>query len=122
MGAGRVTAPFLSPKPWPRRVTLAAVTQATARRFKVTPADLTAPDRPGAREPRFARPRQTAMYVARSSLRRFGRPVQLSAIGRYFGHRDHTTVIHAVRAVEKRMADDPETAEAVKAIIAELGL
>lgn len=47
-------------------------------------------------------PRQVAMYLAKEIT---GKPLTL--IGRSFGNRDHSTVIHAIRAVEKRMADDP---------------
>lgn len=47
-------------------------------------------------------PRQVAMYLCRE-LTSFSTPM----IGRHFGNRDHTTVIYAMKAVEKRMADDP---------------
>ena len=56
----------------------------------------------GAREPCLSHPRQVAMYLARK-LTRMSTP----DIGRRFGGRDHSTVIHAIRAVEKRAADDP---------------
>ena len=48
--------------------------------------------------------RQVAMYVVRRAT---GKP--LMEIGRYFGGRDHTTVIHALAKVERRMEDDPTT-------------
>lgn len=51
----------------------------------------------------IARPRQVAMYLA-SQLT----PKSLPEIGRRFGNRDHTTVIHAIRAVKRRIAEDPE--------------
>jgi chromosomal replication initiator protein len=47
-------------------------------------------------------PRQVAMYLARKTTWQ-----SLTAIGRAFGYRDHTTVIWAIKAVEKRMASDP---------------
>jgi hypothetical protein len=50
-------------------------------------------------------PRQIAMYLA-SELT----PKSLPVIGRQFGGRDHTTVIHAIRAVKSRMERDPEVA------------
>lgn len=49
----------------------------------------------------FAWPRQVAMYLSRELTDQ-----SLSDIGRRFG-RDHSTVCHAIKAVEKRMADDP---------------
>lgn len=48
-------------------------------------------------------PRQVAMYLARE-LTAFSYPM----IGRRFGDRDHTTVMHAVRQVEARMLDDED--------------
>lgn len=47
-------------------------------------------------------PRQVAMYLCREML-----GISLPKIGREFGHRDHTTVIQAIKAVKSRMAADP---------------
>ena len=53
----------------------------------------------------IAHPRQVAMYLA-SELT----PKSLVVIGKQFGGRDHTTVIHAIKAVKARMEADPEVA------------
>jgi chromosomal replication initiation ATPase DnaA len=50
-----------------------------------------------------ARPRQVAMYLAKQLT-----PRSLPEIGRMFGNRDHTTVIHAIRQVERLIKLDPE--------------
>lgn len=47
-------------------------------------------------------PRQVAMYLARELTGH-----SLAVIGYHFGARDHTTAIYAIRAVERRMTDDP---------------
>lgn len=47
-----------------------------------------------------ARPRQIAMYLARHLTQ-----ASLPEIGRAFGGRDHTTVMHAINAVERRIKD-----------------
>jgi chromosomal replication initiator protein len=57
---------------------------------------------------RVAQPRQLAMYLARELTSE-----SLPAIGRRFGGRDHTTVLHAWRRIEKRLATDTATREAV---------
>ncbi len=57
---------------------------------------------------RVAQPRQLAMYLARELTSE-----SLPAIGRRFGGRDHTTVLHAWRRIEERLASDPTTREAV---------
>lgn len=49
-----------------------------------------------------AYPRQTAMYLARKLTK-----ASLPDIGNRFGGRDHTTVIHAIKAVERRAEKDP---------------
>lgn len=54
-----------------------------------------------------ARPRQVAMYLSQRLT-----DYSLPQIGRRF-HRDHTTVMHAVRAVEDRCAADPDFLERV---------
>lgn len=51
----------------------------------------------------FVRPRQVAMYLCSKLL-----PVSLPQIGRRFGDRDHTTVLHALRTVERRRQMDRE--------------
>jgi chromosomal replication initiator protein len=58
-----------------------------------------------------ARPRQVAMYLSKKLT-----PKSLPDIGRHFGNRDHTTVIHAVRQVEHLMSVDGEFATDVEII------
>jgi chromosomal replication initiator protein len=53
----------------------------------------------------IARPRQGAMWLAKQLTTR-----SLPDIGRRFGGRDHTTVLHAVRRIEALRADDPQLA------------
>lgn len=64
----------------------------------------------------ISHPRQIAMFLATELT-----PKSLPTIGRYFGGRDHTTVIHAIRAVAKRVANDPEIAEDVRVLRERLG-
>lgn len=49
-----------------------------------------------------ARPRQVAMFLAKELTAK-----SLPNIGRYFGNRDHTTVMHAIKQVKKLCANDP---------------
>ena len=58
-----------------------------------------------------ARPRQVAMYLAKMLTAR-----SLPEIGRKFGGRDHTTVMHAVRKVEELIADDAQIAQDVDVV------
>ena len=55
------------------------------------------------------RPRQIGMYLAKKLTSR-----SLPEIGRRFGNRDHTTVLHAIRKVEQLMADDSGLKEEVE--------
>jgi chromosomal replication initiator protein len=59
------------------------------------------PDRVGAREKRISHPRQVAMFLSRTFTDQ-----SLPTIGRMF-KRDHSTVIHAIRAVTQRAEADP---------------
>jgi len=70
----------------------------TAEFYKLDVRDFHSPQR--AR--RVARPRQVAMYLARKLTTR-----SLPEIGRRFGGRDHTTVLHACRRVEALCSEDP---------------
>ena len=49
-----------------------------------------------------ARPRQIAMFLARDLTRH-----SLPVIGRHFGNRDHTTVMHAIKVIEAMCLSDP---------------
>ncbi len=55
------------------------------------------------RQRSIALPRQICMFLARRHTRH-----SLEEIGGYFGGRDHTTVMHAVKAIETRCADDDQ--------------
>lgn len=58
-----------------------------------------------------ARPRQVAMYLAKQMTCQ-----SLPEIGRRFGNRDHTTVLHAVRQIERLKASDTKIANDVEAL------
>jgi chromosomal replication initiator protein len=87
------------------------IQRATARHFKLPQSDMVSSRR--SRDAAWAR--QVAMYLARKLTLK-----SLPDIGRRFGHRDHTTVIHAVRAVEARIPWHEETATAIREITAAL--
>ncbi len=70
----------------------------TAEYYKLDVRDFHSPQR--AR--RVARPRQVAMYLSRKLTSR-----SLPEIGRRFGGRDHTTVLHACRRIEALCEEDP---------------
>lgn len=63
----------------------------------------------GGRSRSFARPRQVAMYLCKRLTRR-----SYPDIGRRFGGRDHTTVLHAVRTIERLSTEDPDLARDVE--------
>ena len=56
-------------------------------------------------------PRQIGMYLAKTLTTR-----SLPEIGRKFGGRDHTTVLHAVRKIEKMMSEDPKVRDMVETL------
>ncbi|MDT7934645.1 MAG: chromosomal replication initiator protein DnaA [Sphingomonadaceae bacterium] len=82
-----------------RRLTVDEIIRRTADQFGLKVSDLLSPSR--ARD--IARPRQVAMYVAKKMTQR-----SLPEIGRRFGGKDHTTVLHAVRRIEELRATDRE--------------
>jgi chromosomal replication initiator protein len=69
-----------------------------------------------ARTARIAWPRQVAMYLARELTSE-----SLPSIGRHFGGRDHTTVLHAWRRTSARIASDDVSREAVEKLCSQLG-
>jgi chromosomal replication initiator protein len=88
-----------------RRVTIDEIQKKVAEHFNIKMVDMTS-----ARRARIvARPRQVAMYLAKQLTQR-----SLPEIGRKFGGRDHTTVMHAVKKVEELVAGDRAFAEDVE--------
>jgi chromosomal replication initiator protein len=87
--------------------TVAEIQAATCEQFGVSPDELLS----SARAARIAKPRQLAMYLARELTGE-----SLPAIGRQFGGRDHTTVLHAWRRTSARIDDDTATREAVESL------
>ena len=75
-----------------RRISIDEIQTQVAEHYRIRKAEMTSARR--ARE--VARPRQVAMYLSKQLT-----PKSLPDIGRRFGGRDHTTVIHAVRQIEK---------------------
>jgi chromosomal replication initiator protein len=75
--------------------------------FSISPEELESP----ARAARVARPRQLAMYLARQLTGE-----SLPSIGRAFGGRDHSTVLHSLRRAEQRIAEDMAYATTVQAL------
>jgi chromosomal replication initiator protein len=80
---------------------------AAAEAFGVTREEMLARDR----TPRVAFARQVAMYLAREMTSE-----TLPAIGRHFGGRNHTTVLHAHKRIARDMAHDRETLDAVESL------
>ena len=98
------------PQPINREGPVARIQQRVAEHFRIPVNEMTSARRAIA----VARPRQVAMYVAKQTT-----PKSLPHIGRLFGNRDHTTVIHAVRRVETLMSQDDDFAHKVKSLVAE---
>jgi chromosomal replication initiator protein len=87
------------------RRTVAEIQDATCELFAVSRDELLSP----ARSARIAWPRQLAMYLARELTGE-----SLPAIGRQFGGRDHTTVLHACRRASARITQDADAQQAVE--------
>lgn len=88
-----------------RRVTIEEIQKRVAEHYNIRLSDMSSPRR--ARN--VARPRQIAMYLAKQLTTR-----SLPEIGRRFGGRDHTTVMHAVSRVAELMQADIAFAEDVE--------
>ncbi len=87
-----------------RKVTVDEIMRKVSEHYNLRIADLLGPKRTRT----IARPRQVAMYLAKTMTQR-----SLPEIGRRFGGRDHTTVIHAVRRIKELQDTDQRIAEDV---------
>ena len=94
-----------------RRVTIDEIQKLVSNHFDLKQIDLLSARRAVA----VARPRQIAMYLAKRLTTR-----SLPEIGRKFGNRDHSTVIHAVRRIEELRSSDRDIDNAVTALMRDL--
>jgi len=88
-----------------RRITIDEIQRKVAEHYNIRLSDMHSARRARA----VARPRQVAMYLAKQLTAR-----SLPEIGRKFGGRDHTTVMHAVRKIEELSNDDASFAQDVE--------
>jgi chromosomal replication initiator protein len=91
----------------PKRVKIEDIQRVVARQYNVSRSDLLS----SRRTANVVRPRQVAMYLAKTLTLR-----SLPEIGRRFGGRDHTTVLHAVRKIEHLLGNDTVLADEVDAL------
>lgn len=94
-----------------RRITVDEIQKATAEHYSLKQADLLSDRRARA----VARPRQVAMYLCKNNTTR-----SYPDIGRRFGGKDHTTVIHAVRRIEELIVKDEQIARDVETLTRKL--
>jgi chromosomal replication initiator protein len=91
----------------PKRVKIEDIQRIVARHYNVSRGDLLS----SRRTANVVRPRQVAMYLAKTLTLR-----SLPEIGRRFGGRDHTTVLHAVRKIENLVGNDTSLAEEIESL------
>ncbi len=89
----------------PKRIKIEEIQRIVARQYNVSRGDLLS----SRRTANVVRPRQVAMYLAKTLTLR-----SLPEIGRRFGGRDHTTVLHAVRKIENLVNNDAALAEEIE--------
>jgi chromosomal replication initiator protein len=91
----------------PKRIKIEDIQRVVARQYNVSRSDLLS----SRRTANVVRPRQVAMYLAKTLTLR-----SLPEIGRRFGGRDHTTVLHAVRKIEALVTKDTALCEEVESL------
>jgi chromosomal replication initiator protein len=85
-----------------RKVTIEEIQRKVSEHYNIRLSDMIGPKRLRI----IARPRQIAMYLAKQLT-----PRSLPEIGRRFGGRDHTTIMHGVRRIEELMATDSQLSD-----------
>jgi chromosomal replication initiator protein len=94
-----------------RRITVDEIQKVCAAHFRIDPSEMRSKRRARA----VARPRQVAMYLAKKMT-----PRSLPEIGRIFGGRDHSTVIHAIRTIEGLREANPDMDADIRALLRQL--
>lgn len=85
-----------------RKITIEEIQRKVSEHYSIRLSDMIGPKRLRT----IARPRQVAMYLAKQLT-----PRSLPEIGRRFGGRDHTTIIHGVRKIEELMSIDSQLSD-----------
>jgi chromosomal replication initiator protein len=85
-----------------RKITVEEIQRKVSEHYNIRLSDMIGPKRLRS----YARPRQVAMYLSKQLTSR-----SLPEIGRRFGGRDHTTVMHGVRRIEELKQSDSQIAE-----------
>ena len=85
-----------------RKITVEEIQRKVSEHYNIRLSDMIGPKRLRT----YARPRQIAMFLSKQLTSR-----SLPEIGRRFGGRDHTTVMHGVRRIEDLRAQDGQIAE-----------
>jgi len=94
-----------------RRITIDEIQRTVCEYYRIDRSEMSSKRRARA----IVRPRQVAMYIAKMMT-----PRSYPEIGRKFGGRDHSTVIHAVRLVEELRGKDSEMDNDVRALLRQL--
>ncbi|TAN08324.1 MAG: chromosomal replication initiator protein DnaA, partial [Rhizobiaceae bacterium] len=89
----------------PKRVRIEDIQRIVARHYNVSKTELLS----NRRTRTIVKPRQVAMYLSKVMT-----PRSLPEIGRRFGGRDHTTVLHAVRKIEDQSGADTSLAQEIE--------
>jgi chromosomal replication initiator protein len=88
-----------------RKITIEEIQRRVSEHYNIRLSDMIGPKRVRS----YARPRQVAMYLCKQLTSR-----SLPEIGRRFGGRDHTTVMHGVRRIEELRVQDGQIAEDIE--------
>ena len=88
-----------------RKISVEDIQKAVANHYSIKISDITS----SSRLKQFTLPRQVAMYLAKQLTR-----LSFPEIGRKFGGRDHTTVLHSVKKIEEALNTDPDISSDIK--------
>jgi chromosomal replication initiator protein len=88
-----------------RKITIEEIQRRVSEHYNIRLSDMIGPKRVRS----YARPRQVAMYLCKQLTSR-----SLPEIGRRFGGRDHTTIMHGVRRIEELRIQDGQIAEDIE--------
>ena len=88
-----------------RKISIEEIQRQVSDHYNIRLADMIGPKRVRS----FARPRQVAMYLCKQLTTR-----SLPEIGRRFGGRDHTTVMHGVKRIEELKVQDSQIADDIE--------